>query len=88
MAGRDGLTGPDRRRKAYRRREPGDVGIGEAAAVAALERLAKRWPKTLCLVHSGSGGGALLVMRVDDGQDLCDGEVLAKVRGFNADSIA
>ena len=59
----------------------------EAQAIAALQRLGARWPKSLRLVHHGSGGGRLHVMR-NDGRDPGSQEPIASVSGFSADSCA
>jgi hypothetical protein len=62
----------------------------EEAAIASLKRVAKRWPKTLRLIHSGCAGTTLYVCRANpavDG-DLNRLEVLTTVNGFNADSMA
>lgn len=60
----------------------------EKNAIAALKRLAKRWPRTLCLSHSAGAGSALAVKRVDDSKDLCELEAIEIIFGFNADSEA
>lgn len=61
----------------------------ERLAIAALKRVAARWPKTLRLIHSGCGGNQLYVRRTDDTQDDLDNlETLDIIHGFNADSSA
>ncbi len=61
----------------------------EAQAIAALKRVAARWPQSLRLVHSGSNGGTLSICRVDDTKDdLGDLERVDYVCGFQADSMA
>jgi hypothetical protein len=61
----------------------------EHQAIAALRRLAARWPQTLTLVHSGAAGSVLFVKREDPSRDsLDDMETLACITGLNANSCA
>jgi len=63
----------------------------EKKAIAALRRLAVRWPSTLMVVHSGSFGSALLIKQIDpneDHRDIIELETIAIIWGFNADSSA
>lgn len=76
------------RRRAFNRRCTPNTKE-EQAAIRALKRLAKKWPKTLGLVHFGTGS-SLSVVRLEpdyDG-DLSDLENVDSVTGFNANSSA
>lgn len=56
----------------------------ERRAIAALKRLARQWPKSLCLVHSGRE--ALLICRTDDSKDPSELELLDAVIGLNVNA--
>jgi hypothetical protein len=61
----------------------------EDQAIAALRRVAARWPKSLMLVYYCDGGGSLAIKRVsaDRDVDLTELEDLGSVVGFNANAL-
>lgn len=60
----------------------------ERLAIAALKRLAARWPKSLRLIHSSSRGSILTIVRRDESKDAIDLEGIETIRGFNPESTA
>ena len=51
----------------------------EAAAIEALQQVARRWPKTLILVHHGDSGG-LAVKRVTASADIAAVPTIAHIK--------
>ncbi len=63
----------------------------EEQAINAIKRLARRWPKTLCVVHVGSGGSDLRILKGPRGLDvdrLSELTTVAVIRGLNGGSCA
>lgn len=60
----------------------------EKAAILALKRLAKRWPKSLWIFSGGTAGSFSVLKKTRDGQRLMSEEGGYGGPGFHHDAIA
>jgi hypothetical protein len=60
----------------------------EKLAIAAMRRVARRWPSTLALRHMGSERGDLHVTFNETGVDPIERETVAVIKGFHLDSTS
>lgn len=67
---------------------PRDLTREEALAIAALRRVARRWPSTLALRHIGSESGNLYVTLNERDVAPIERVTVAMINGFHLDATS